>query len=316
MAQDPGSALTLTRELAQSLGWLADAPLFIDGPQVEAFYDAVIQPEAEQGAVTRSVRISSREESQLGGKLEAEVSLPTLVRTVFPGIKVTGGLDTAMAGQEEESKEEAVELLPIKTPQRQLVHLGIHYASHLRDRLFMIDVDRDADPKSLKWTREADRLPRALVFMDFPERTVLIPTAAELNNREVRIFYEEMVKQWAQRGETLPIDYPDDPKITDEQLRERRKEYWKWFIGKFQPQQAMRIVETVISSGGPIRWIDYRTPIARDGSTLHLHLVGRGEYDTGTFAYNLVKRGFKHGFRLVGVLKSEPDINVLAVFEK
>jgi hypothetical protein len=316
MAEETENALTLTSELAQSLGWLADAPLFIDGPQVEAFYDAVVQPEAEEGPTTRSVRISSREESQLGGKLEAEVSLPTLVKTVFPGIKVTGGLDTAMRGQEEESKEEAVELLPIKTPQRQLVHLAIHYVTHLRDRLFMIKVDREADPESLKWARGADRLPRALVFMDFPQRTILIPTAAELNSREVRIFYEEMVGQWARRGETLPIDYPDDPKIPEKELQEKRKKYWKWFIEKFQPQQAMRVVETVISSGGPIRWIDYRTPIAEDGSTLHLHLVGRGEYDTGAFAYNLVKRGFKHGFRLVGLLKSEPDVNVLAIFEK
>ena len=46
---------------------------------------------------------------------------------------------------------------------------------------------------------------------------------------------------------------------------------------------------------------------------MHLHLGARGKYDTGVFAYNLVNRTFKHGVRLVGTLKSEPDLNVLAI---
>lgn len=29
--------------------WLADAPLFIDGEQVDAFYDAVVRPEGKAG---------------------------------------------------------------------------------------------------------------------------------------------------------------------------------------------------------------------------------------------------------------------------
>ena len=65
-----------------------------------------------------------------------------------------------------------------------------------------------------------------------------------------------------------------------------------------------------------IRWIDYRVPLTDEGDTLHLHISPAGKYDTGVFAYNFIKRGFKHGLRLVGTLKSEPDMNVLAIYDK
>jgi hypothetical protein len=47
-----------------------------------------------------------------------------------------------------------------------------------------------------------------------------------------------------------------------------------------------------------------------------LHVVGRGEFDTGVFAYNFVTRGWKYGLRVVGAIKAGPDINVLAIYEK
>ena len=67
---------------------------------------------------------------------------------------------------------------------------------------------------------------------------------------------------------------------------------------------------------GRIRWIDYRVPLTKDGDTLHLHISPTETYDTGVFAYNFIKRGHKHGLRLVGTLKSEPDMNVLAIYDK
>jgi hypothetical protein len=78
----------------------------------------------------------------------------------------------------------------------------------------------------------------------------------------------------------------------------------------------MVAVEEASSHKGRIRWIDYRLPVTRAGDTLHLHVCPAGRYDTGVFAYNLIKRGFKHGLRLVGTLKSEPDMNVLAIYDK
>ena len=58
--------------------------------------------------------------------------------------------------------------------------------------------------------------------------------------------------------------------------------------------------------------------IADDGcERLRRRIVApRGDYATGIFAYNFINRGLKHGLRLVGTLKSEPDLNVLAIFER
>ena len=78
----------------------------------------------------------------------------------------------------------------------------------------------------------------------------------------------------------------------------------------------MVVVEEAASKHGRIRWIAYRVPVTAEGDTLHLHIVPAAIYDTGTFAYNFIKRGYKHGIRLVGTLKSEPDMNVLAIYEK
>ncbi len=75
-------------------------------------------------------------------------------------------------------------------------------------------------------------------------------------------------------------------------------------------------VEQAAATNGRIRWIDFRLPLTTEGDTLHLHIVAGGEFDTGVLAYNFIKRGYKHGLRLVGTMKSEPDMNVLAVFEK
>lgn len=49
---------------------------------------------------------------------------------------------------------------------------------------------------------------------------------------------------------------------------------------------------------------------------LHLHVVAHGDYDTGVFAYNLIRRGERYGLRIVGSLKSQPALNVLAIYEK
>ena len=76
-------------------------------------------------------------------------------------------------------------------------------------------------------------------------------------------------------------------------------------------------VQALESSGtGKLEVVDFRVPISEDGRTLHLHIHPRGEYPTITFAYNLIRRGFEHGVRLVGTMRSEPDMNVLAIYEK
>lgn len=76
------------------------------------------------------------------------------------------------------------------------------------------------------------------------------------------------------------------------------------------------MVEEGFSQGDRIDWIDYRLKISTRDAPLHLHLSANGDFSTGTFAYNFVRRGHKLGLRLVGLLKAGGDINVLAIYER
>ena len=88
--------------------------------------------------------------------------------------------------------------------------------------------------------------------------------------------------------------------------------------------QIAREFSLATVSGWGNATIIFRAPTAKNlatsglnkGDSLHLHVHSFEKYDTGDLAYNFVKRGFKHGIRIVGTLKSEPDMNVLAIYEK
>jgi hypothetical protein len=73
-------------------------------------------------------------------------------------------------------------------------------------------------------------------------------------------------------------------------------------------------MEEVIGTGGRPRWIAYRMTI--DSGTLHLDVSARGDYDVGIFTYNFIRRGERCRLRIVGSLKSQPTLNVLAAYEK
>ena len=87
-------------------------------------------------------------------------------------------------------------------------------------------------------------------------------------------------------------------------------------LDSLKAKLAPSIVEQAAKEHGRVRWIDFRLPLNKDGDTLHLHIYPAEKYDIGSFAYNFIQRGYKHGLRIVGTLKSEPDVNVLAIFEK
>ena len=55
--------------------------------------------------------------------------------------------------------------------------------------------------------------------------------------------------------------------------------------------------------------------ILPSSTTLHLDVSARGDYDTGVFACNFIRRGERYGLRIVGSLKSKPALNVLAAYE-
>jgi hypothetical protein len=91
-----------------------------------------------------------------------------------------------------------------------------------------------------------------------------------------------------------------------------------WWRTRKEPPiwlEVVKVVEEAVGGSGRPRWIDYRMTFST-GEDLNLHLVAYGDYDTGVFAYNLIRRGWRFGLRIVGSLKSQPALNVLAIYEK
>jgi hypothetical protein len=198
------------------------------------------------------------------------------------------------------------------------------YVAKMPQRVFLVNRPSEWDWRSPGVTA---RVPRALVFLDLPgqtdateakvPQTKLIPTAAEFENGVIVPLYQQFIELTKRElwDKEDPPEYPEQLKPYGQTIDERRR-YWVWFSTRFSARRAMQVVEAAAAEHGRIRWIDYRVPVSTHGDTLHLHVCPGGHYDTGTFAYNLIKRGFKHGVRLVGTLKSEPDMNVLAIYDK
>jgi hypothetical protein len=318
------SQMSQTRpNLPNPLLWLADAPLFIDSDQVSRFYDAIARPQTKGG--TTSVEITDETVKELAGKLDLELGVTTeklaalllpLLAFVKPSAKLAAGGEAAMKSSE--SSSVSYELIQVETPQSQLEALTLLYLTNYPKRVFFADFQSPTewrDPNSIS------SVPRSLLFLDLPSyedatkkgtvHTKLIPTAAEFENGHVVQIYPELL---AGNGERPP-KYPEKSD-KPEQLVQERKQYWQWFEKNFNAVSALIAIEKAASENGKIRWIDYRLPLTADGDTLHLHVCPRSAYDTGVLAYNFLKRGSKHGLRLVGTLKSEPDLNVLAIYEK
>lgn len=293
----------------RGLSWLADAPLFIDGPQVGAFYDAVVRPDHAEGAVTIAVSGSHTSGSTTSGEVGVEASTGGFLAALLPGLKASAKAGHGRTQEDTAARERSIELNPIDNPQRQLIHLTLHYQTQQSQRWRITQGFDD-----LSWTEPEyiSALPRALLFLDVPHLRPIVPAALEVADGTVTTVFENL----ASEGKDLP-PYPAWRKDVDlVDLQRQRQGYWKWFADNYSDTRAMLAVEKAARGSNGLRWIDYRLPLNDEGLTLHLHLQGHTTYDTGTFAYNFIKRGFKHGLRLVGTLKSEPDLNVLAVFEK
>ena len=287
------------------LAWLADAPLFIDDDQVSRFHDAVLEPNSKEG--TTKITLDQESMKKLQGKMggSAEVSpsgLGLLLSSLFH-FKASANAEVGRETHETTGQSLIVELHPIETPQRQLVQVATHYLANYGDRLMIVD-DLSIDD----W-RQSDNIllpPRALAFIDVPKETQILPMAAEFANGEVVLFFDSFTDEG---GKSQP-EYPKRPQPEDRQKR------WRWFAENVSPTQGMAAIEKAAIGKGRVQWIDYRVMLDELGNTLHLHVVPAGRYDAGTFAYNFVKRGNRHGLRLVGTLKSGPGINILAVYEK
>jgi hypothetical protein len=306
-------AKKLTDQLNEEIRWLADAPLFIDAEQVNRFHDAIVQPESRQGATV--IEVTKEMAGQMGAKvgLSAEIEPTNLLQTIasyFPFLNFKLNSELAVEGNVHGSRGETekIEFYAISSPERQLIHLTLHYLAHLPHRIqFVSNLSSD------DWRRPDFILtsPRALVFLDIPREVKIIPTAAEFQDGTIELLYMKLEAPIKSKLGDRFYDYPRDPKPA------ALKKYWLQFDSAYEAKDAMVIIEEASAKHkGGIRWIDYRVKLTNEGDTLHLHVNAASKYDTGVFAYNFVKRTYKHGVRLVGTLKSEPDMNVLAIYDK
>lgn len=311
-----------TMKWVNILGWLADAPLFIDAPRVGNFYDAVVRPDAEGESVTLGFSRENHEQStktMKGGLDFSPGEIVSWLSNLIPGIKLTGSLESAQATGAKEGTTTSMALRLINNPQRQLEHLIFHYLANQPGRLRLVE-----DPGQSWWREPAEvcLVPRQFVFLDLPGRsesqgvrTKMIPMAAEFSNGKTVLLYDRLVKRLSEKAESLPIRYPERA-LGAKDLPSARREYWSWFNTNFAPIQAMLVVEEAASENGRIQWINFRLPLNDAGDTLHVSFSPGGGYDTGTFGHDLIMRGADHGIRLVGTMRSEPGVNVMAVYDK
>lgn len=299
-----GGRASETKELPKELLWLADAPLFIDEKQVDAFYDAVLQPDYEE--IGRSLGRTVSANTTIGADLT--------VGAVFSPL-VSGGTSASHErGSEEESGSNWNR---IANPYRRLLGLVLRYATEpsLRSRLLFVDGERCVDAGGteidLAFPDYPRRSPRAMVMLEVPPNTKFLPAALEIEGTgSVVTVYKTFAQRLEAKDGTPP--QPEFKSGSDAGSKQAQAEYWQWFVDHYDRQIALEVVEEAVTSG-PISWIAYRIPL--QGEFVHLHFAGRGRYDTGTFGYQLLARANRHGLRIVGRLKPEPDINVLAAFE-
>jgi hypothetical protein len=285
------------------LAWLADVPLFIDRPRVASFYDAVFRPAARPVRLDISAGRMKQLEKTSG--LSLGVSLPAW----FPWLRLDAGGQVGRDVTTSDQQQESISLEAVDNAERQLVELALHYLVNLPERV------APHDSAQSRFPAEADILasPRMLAFLDAAPGTKIVPQAAELDNGSVKTFYRPLAESLHHPGGKPAPRYPDD--LSSAEGKRQREEYWDWFEGAWSPDLIVQVMEDVIEAGGRPRWIDYRVYLAT-GERLYMHMAGHGDYDTGVYAYNLVKRGWRHGLRIVGTLKSKPAMNVLAVYEK
>lgn len=284
------------------LSWLADAPVFIDGYQIGAFYDAVVG----RGFRAVQLRLSAGQTEQLersaGGSMNAGSS------ALFSWLKFDVGANVGRTRSRIRREGQSVVLEPAESPSMRLVQLTLHYMGNQPDRICAVTRGTEVPGHE-----EISASPRMLVFIDVPPETMFLPQAAELDGGRVVTFFSALTEKLRQDQDSRVAEYPATD-ATDKGKRQRDA-YWQWYADHWKTDEVVKVAEEVIGGGGRPRWIDYRMTFAT-GEDLTLHVEGHGDYDTGVFAYNMIRRGWRFGLRIVGSLKSQPALNVLAVYEK
>jgi len=301
-------------KLPKEILWLLDAPLFIDEVQVNALYDAILRPDYEGATATLSRSITGQ--TTIGAEATVGANLPW-----FGKAEVTG------SGQYARTNERGGDFTyaTVSNAYRHLLALALHYAADPLNQKRLVIASADLGSLSTldgagndideNWLTDGyiQEVPRGLVFLDLPKRAKLIPAAIELTTGNVNVVADELAKRLSEaKREDFPEKYPGSDATDDE-----KDKYFAFFEENWDDRLAMTIVEEAVEAQRSA-WVAYNVPIrpgGRPSRFLHLNVAGRGKYETGVFAYNFITRGYNYGLRIVGTLKSGPDLNVLAIFE-
>ncbi len=154
---------------------------------------------------------------------------------------------------------------------------------------------------------------RPFVVLDLEKGSRVIPMAAESDKGGEMEIYKALTTAIDPTQNLIPT-YPVDGTPNYKDLSD---DYWIKLSDAFDSLQAMIVVEASTKTGGKLDWIDYRL-IGFTGTEVirwHLHLSPRGDYPTGTFAYQIIRRAWKYGIRILGTLKKGHDINVIAIYD-
>ena len=265
-------------------------------------YDSLVRPVHENSEVSFAMSQEVFQQWKQDVTVGAKLGVPQWFQNLVLSFEAKADETKGKSGGNKQGQSVIIKAQPVETPLRKLEQIVAAYAFSHRSRIMRVAPDAEQaqiwdglDPRSS---------PKILCFIELPPQSRIIPTAAEYMDGVVVPIYERLPKAFP------APPYPANPVTQGKSAND----YWWPFSVVFDPSKTIQVMEEAQAPGhGRISWIDFRVEIG--GKFIHLHAAPAGRCDTGVFAYNFVKRGFKSGTRLIGVMREGPDIHVLAIYD-
>ena len=297
----------------RKLWWLTDVPTFMDDRLVDRLYSAIIRPEyillQSSETAERSLRRTSTSEVEAAG----EISIPAFW-------KLSGKAKAAEEAGNTLTHGAQVTKQFVHSAERRLQDIITHYGEKHPDRLLFDEPGqsglRNLSGQILDWDRAVALLeipgPRPLLFIDLDRSVPIMPMAGGTEAGATVLLSTQMIAEMRKKGKKIPAWPADD----DKEVQKKKTEHWKALIRHYDNWIATRVVDHGFGNQHRLEWIDFRLKANTRPKPIHIHFAAAGKYHVGEFAYNIVRRGFKEGLRLVGRLKRGCDVNVIALYER
>lgn len=300
-------------EALRKLWWLTDVPTFMDDRLVDRLYNAIIRPEyiLLQSSETAERSRSSTSTSEL--EAAAEISIPAFW-------KLSGKAKAAEEVGEALSHGTQVTKQFVHSAERRLQDIITHYGAKHPDRLLFDEFGqsnlRNVSGETLGWDKAEELLevpgPRPLLFIELDRSVPILPMAGGTEAGMTVVLSAKMIKEMNEQRKVIP-DFPAD---SDTDAQKKKTDHWNALMEHYDNWMAVRTVDHGFGNEHRIEWIDFRVKVNTRSRPVHVHFAPIGKYHAGDFAYNIVRRGFKEGLRLVGQLKRGCDVNVISLYER